>query len=125
MMDAESIKNKIAMAIDKINSLKSELAEKKEEVEMLNEDVESLTNENNDLKSQISSMENDKDRMLENNSKVKKEIEDKLNDLNELFDGSELGLIADQESPADENIAEDDTEKEIFENTEKLDELLT
>jgi len=98
-MNAELIKEKIAKAVDKINSLKAELKDKKEESELLGMEVLELKEENEKLAEVNRVLNEEKIEMSESNVNVVKEIEGKLSELNNLFD-DEDDVAADQQEIA-------------------------
>lgn len=95
-MNAELIKEKIAKAVDKINSLKAELKDKREEAELLGMEVLELKEENEKLTEAYRVLGDEKKEMSESNVNVVKEIEGKLSELNDLFDDEEDAAVAER-----------------------------
>ena len=91
-MNAELIKQKIAMAIDKINALKNELKEKKDDAELLGMEISELKEKNEILTEKNRVLNEEKVAMSENNANVTKEIEGKLDELDSLFIDEEGAL---------------------------------
>ena len=84
-MNAELIKQKIAMAVDKINALKNELKEKKDDAELLDMEISELKEKNEILTEKNRVLSEEKVAMSENNANVTREIEGKLDELDSLF----------------------------------------
>jgi len=85
-MSADLIKEKIAQAVEKINSLKEELRSNKAENENLQNSITELHARNLELNDKIQKLEEEKRNIADNNDSTVKEIEDRLAMLNEILE---------------------------------------
>ncbi len=85
-MSADLIKEKIAQAVEKINSLKEELRSNKAENENLQNSITELHARNLELNDRIQKLEEEKRNIADNNDNTVKEIEDRLAMLNEILE---------------------------------------
>ena len=104
-MNADIIKEKIAKAVVKINSLKGELESRNSELDELKNEMNSLKKENSNLKNKLDNLEQEKQQSSENNARAVKEIEDKLSELHTLLEDDDIEPVtsADEENSASEN----------------------
>lgn len=85
-MSADLIKEKIAQAVEKINSLKEELRSNKAENGNLQNSITELHARNLELNDRIQKLEEEKRNITDNNDNTVKEIEDRLAMLNEILE---------------------------------------
>lgn len=85
-MSADLIKEKIAQAVEKINSLKEELRANKAENENLQNNITELHARNLELNDRIQKLEEEKRNIADNNDNTVKEIEDRLAMLNDILE---------------------------------------
>jgi len=109
-MSADLIKEKIAQAVEKINSLKEELRANKAENENLQNNITELHARNLALNDRIQKLEEEKRNIADNNDNTVKEIEDRLAMLNDIL---ELDNLEVKESD-DHNEAVQPAEQEHF-----------